>query len=165
VIVHSKEVYIPLNINQSPFNVGLPIDLPELTLSQITDLVNRHQLTWQPSEVEQLMELTGGHPYLVRQALYQIARDRMNLEELLQLAPTEAGIYGDHLRRQLGNLEEDVELMEAFGDLVASDRPLQLDSRLAFKLRSIGLVKFQGNQVTPMCNLYREYFRQILRVE
>jgi serine/threonine protein kinase len=44
VIVHSKEVYIPLNINQSPFNVGLPIDLPELTLAQIADLVQRHQL-------------------------------------------------------------------------------------------------------------------------
>lgn len=30
VVVHSTEVYIPLNINQSPFNVGLPIELPEL---------------------------------------------------------------------------------------------------------------------------------------
>jgi hypothetical protein len=29
--VYSTEVYIPLNINQSPFNVGLPIRLPELT--------------------------------------------------------------------------------------------------------------------------------------
>ena len=160
VIVHSKEVYIPLNINQSPFNVGLPIELPELTLAQITDLVNRHQLSWQTSEAEKLMTLTGGHPYLVRQALYQIARGRIDLEKLLQLAPTEEGIYGDHLRRQLRYLKEDTEMLEAFKELVSSDRPLQLESHVAFKLRSMGLVKFQGNQVIPMCRLYYQYFRE-----
>ncbi len=165
VIVHSKEVYIPLNINQSPFNVGLPIELPELTRAQVEDLVHRHRLEWQPFEVEQLMSLTGGHPYLVRQALYQIARGRMNLEQISQLASTEEGIYGDHLRRQLGNLKEDTELMNAFKELISRDCPLQIDSRLAFKLRSIGLVKFQGNQVVPVCDLYRQYFRQSLRVE
>lgn len=164
VIVHSKEVYIPLNINQSPFNVGLPIELPELTRPQITDLVNRHQLDWQSAEIEQLMTLTGGHPYLVRLALYQIARGRIDLGLLLQSAPTEEGIYGDHLRRQLGNLKEDSEMLESFKDLVTSERPLQLDSRLAFKLRSIGLVKLQGNDVIPMCNLYYQYFRHSLRV-
>lgn len=162
VIVHSKEVYIPLNINQSPFNVGLPIELPELNLSQIADLVLRHQLDWQPTQVKQLMLLTGGHPYLVRQALYQIARGRMNWDTLLQLAPTEGGIYGDHLRRQLGNLKEDPELLEAYKELVQSDRPLQLDSQISFKLRSIGLVKFVGNQVVPMCNLYYQYFQQTM---
>jgi serine/threonine protein kinase len=162
VIVHSKEVYIPLNINQSPFNVGLPIELPELTGSQIAELVNRHQLNWQSSEVEQLLSLTGGHPYLVRQALYQIARGRISLEKLLQLAPTEEGIYSDHLRRQLSYLKEDPEMMEAFKNLVSSDRPLHLESHLAFKLRSIGLVKFQGNLVMPMCNLYYQYFRECI---
>ena len=160
VIVHSKEVYIPLNINQSPFNVGLPIELPDLTLPQIAELVQRHQLTWQPEQIEQLRLLTGGHPYLVRQALYQIARGRISWQNLLQLAPTEEGIYGDHLRRQLGNLKEDSELLEAYRELVASDRPLQLDSQIAFKLRSIGLVKFVGNQVMPMCSLYYQYFQQ-----
>jgi AAA-like domain len=80
VIVHSKEVYIPLNINQSPFNVGLPIELPELTQTQVTDLAKRHELIWTQKQVEQLMALVGGHPYLVRQALYQIARGRIALE-------------------------------------------------------------------------------------
>ncbi|PZO43483.1 MAG: serine/threonine protein kinase [Pseudanabaena frigida] len=160
VIVHSKEVYIPLNINQSPFNVGLPIELPELNHSQITDLVNRHQLNWAAPQIDQLIELTGGHPYLVRQALYQIAKGRIDWEKLLQLAPTEEGIFGDHLRRQLGNLREDAEMMEAFRNLVGSDSPLQLESQIAFKLRSIGLVKFQGNLVMPMCSLYNQYFRQ-----
>ena len=126
--------------------------------------MNRHQLDWTNHEIEQLALLTGGHPYLVRQALYQIARGRIDLPKLLQVAPTEEGIYADHLRRQLENLKEDGEMMEAFKNLVTSDRPLPLDSRLAFKLRSVGLVKFQGNDVIPMCNLYSQYFRQSLRI-
>ena len=28
ILAHSKEVYVPLNINQSPFNVGLPLEKP-----------------------------------------------------------------------------------------------------------------------------------------
>ncbi|MGB3495775.1 MAG: AAA-like domain-containing protein [Elainellaceae cyanobacterium] len=31
VVVHSTEVYLPLDVNQSPFNVGLPIELPTFT--------------------------------------------------------------------------------------------------------------------------------------
>jgi hypothetical protein len=45
-IVHSTEVYIPLNIHQSPFNVGLPIKLSLLTLEQVQDLVARYGLDW-----------------------------------------------------------------------------------------------------------------------
>lgn len=161
VIVHSKEVYIPLNINQSPFNVGLPIELPELTQTQVKDLVRRHELIWSQAQVEQLMALVGGHPYLVRQALYQIARGRITLEQL-QIAQTEVGIYGDHLRRHLANLEEDRELVNIYKQIVAADTPMRIETALAFKLHSMGLVKFQGNEVMPMCNLYRQYFREWL---
>jgi len=34
-----------------------------------------------------LMVMVGGHPYLVRVALYQIARAEITLEHLLQIAP------------------------------------------------------------------------------
>ena len=34
IVGHSTEVYIPLNVNQSPFNVGLPIDLKQFTPEQ-----------------------------------------------------------------------------------------------------------------------------------
>ncbi|NES21346.1 MAG: DNA-binding protein, partial [Symploca sp. SIO3E6] len=44
VVAHSTEVYIPLNINQSPFNVGLPIELPEFSPEQVQELTLKHQL-------------------------------------------------------------------------------------------------------------------------
>ncbi len=158
VIVHSQEVYIPLNINQSPFNVGLPIELPDLNHAQVQELVQRHGLNWTGEQVEQLMTLVGGHPYLTRVALYQIARGRMTLEKLQQIAPTEEGPYSDHLRRHLLNLQENDKLLAAFKEVLSVDCPVDVGTAEAFKLRSMGLVKFQGNEVMPLCELYCEYF-------
>ena len=63
----------------SPLVLGLAIELPELNLSQVQDLVQRHALNWPGQEVERLMQMVGGPPYLVRVALYQIALGRMTL--------------------------------------------------------------------------------------
>lgn len=164
VVVHSTEVYIPLNINQSPFNVGLPIELPEFNAQQVLDLAQRHRLNWSFNQVEQLMTMLGGHPYLVRMALYRIARKDITLDLLLQKAPTEAGPYSDHLRRHLWNLEQHPELAAAIKKVVAATSPVRLNSIECFKLLSMGLLQQQGNDVTPRCNLYRQYFRDRLRV-
>ncbi|MDZ7952433.1 AAA-like domain-containing protein [Nostoc sp. DedQUE09] len=164
VVVHSTEVYIPLNINQSPFNVGLPIELPEFNAQQVLDLAQRHGLNWSFNQVEQLMTMVGGHPYIVRMALYRIARKDITLDLLLQKAPTEAGPYSDHLRRHLWNLEQHPELAAAIKKVVAATSPVRLNSIECFKLLSMGLLQQQGNDVTPRCNLYRQYFRDRLRV-
>jgi hypothetical protein len=164
VIVHSKEVYIPLNINQSPFNVGVPIELPQLTQPQVSDLVQRHGLIWSAAEVERLMAMVGGHPFLVRVALYEIARGATSLEHLLEIAPTEGSVYGEHLRRHLLTLEDDEKLLAAIKQVIAADQPIAISTSQAFKLTSMGLVQFQGSEVVPSCNLYRQYLRERLRV-
>ena len=158
VVVHSTEVYIPLSINQSPFNVGLPIELPEFTPQQVYDLTRWHDWDWDMSQVEQLMSMVGGHPYLIRLALYHISRQDITLVKLLETAPTEAGLYGDHLRRHLWNLQQYPELVAAMKEVVAAAQPIRLESLPAFKLHSMGVVNLQGNDVTPRCDLYRLYF-------
>ncbi|MEG4208511.1 AAA-like domain-containing protein [Microcoleus sp. S13_B4] len=162
IVVHSTEVYIPMNINQSPFNVGLPVDLPEFNSQQIQDLAARHNLNWSEAEVEELMAIVGGHPYLVRVALYHISRSDLTLDELKETAIADAGIYSDHLRRQLWNLEEYPELAQGMREIVAADSPVQLKAMQAFKLDSLGLVKLHGNECVPRCELYRQYFRSHL---
>ncbi|NET32666.1 MAG: CHAT domain-containing protein [Cyanothece sp. SIO1E1] len=159
VIVHSKEVYIPLSINRSPFNVGSPIELRELNTREIESLIARHQLTLTDHQKQQLVDLVGGHPYLLRVALYQLAKGRMTLTQLLAEAPTEGGLYNDHLRRHLLNLEDDDKLLQAFKQVIQVYRPMQIGSTEAFKLHSMGLVKYQGNEVIPLCDLYRQYFQ------
>lgn len=162
VIVHSKEVYIPLSINRSPFNVGLPIELRELNASEIAILIDKHRLSLTAHQRQQLTELVGGHPYLLRAALYQLAHGRISLSQLLTEAPTEGGLYSDHLRRHLLNLEDNERLVAAFQQVIQSYQPVQIGSTEAFKLSSMGLVRYCGNEVMPLCDLYRQYFRSRL---
>ncbi len=159
VIVHGTEVYIPLTNDQSPFNVGLPVELPEFNENQVSDLARRHGLNWTEAQVAQLMAMVGGHPHLVRVALYKIAREDISLEQILAEAPTETGIYADRLRLLLWNLEQNPELASAFREVIETDLPVQLKAAIAYKLNSMGLVHLQGNQVSARNELYRQYFR------
>lgn len=162
VIAHATEMYIPMDVNQSPFNVGWSIELPELSLEQMQDLVQRHQLNWNSGEVEQLMQITGGHPFLVRLALYHIACGDITLAEVLQTASTETGIYGDQLRR-LGNvLLRQPELEAAMREVVTTPGPVRLTVDVKFKLLSLGLVKQQEDGAIPRYELYRQYFSKLL---
>ncbi|OJJ18156.1 molecular chaperone Tir [Roseofilum reptotaenium AO1-A] len=162
VVVHSTEVYIPLNINESPFNVGVPIELSEFTLSQVQEFAQQHQQNWSQSSVEQLMEMVGGHPYLIEQAFSHYRTDPDSLELLLKEAPTEAGIYVNHLRHLWNIVQQHPDLVKALSAVIESDTPVRLDSMDAYKLYSLGLVKRQGNNVFPSCRLYRDYFRDFL---
>ncbi|GAB1543513.1 hypothetical protein NUACC21_61880 [Scytonema sp. NUACC21] len=163
VVVHATEAYIPLDINQSPFNVGLAIKLPEFTLTQVQDLALRHGLVWAKEAVgsqklASLIEMIGGHPYLVRLALYHLATQKITLEQLLQEAPTIGGIYSNYLRHHLANLQEHPELATAFKRVVTATECVQLEAITAYKLESMGLVKLEGNYALPSCQLYRLYF-------
>jgi len=162
IVVHSTEVYIPLDVNKSPFNVGLPIELSEFNSQQVQELAARHKLNWSATEVAELMALVGGHPYLVRLAMYRIVCQDVTLNQLLKSATTEAGIYSDHLRRHLWNLEKYPELIEAMREVASVSNPVKLRLELGFKLNSMGLVKLDGNYCSARCSLYEEYFRDRL---
>jgi AAA-like domain len=165
VVVHSTEAYIPLNIHQSPFNVGLPIRLPEFTLEQVQDLALRHGLAWAEThagleDLRSLLKMIGGHPYLVRLALYAL-RQQLSLDQLLQEAPTPAGIYSEHLRHQLQDLQEHPELAIAFQKILCAT-PEHLEAITIYKLESLGLIKIHGNEASPSRELYRLYFQNQL---
>jgi hypothetical protein len=113
--------------------------------------------------MDRLIKLVGGHPYLLRLALSVLASGHLTWEQLYQTAPTEAGLYGDHLYHHLLLLEENPRLKQAMLKLVHSDRPLRLEPVDSFKLKSMGLVKSQGNELLPLCDLYRLYFRDRLQ--
>jgi hypothetical protein len=163
ILVHSTEIYVPLNISQSPFNVGLSICLPEFTPAQVQDLAQLHGLDWsQGSETERLIAMVGGHPYRVRLALYHLASDELSLETLLQEAPTLSGIYSHHLRHQWTTLQQNPALLTALEQVVKSESGVCIEPIPAYKLESMGVIKIKGNQVFPSCELYRLYFRSQL---
>lgn len=163
VVAHSTEVYIPLNVNQSPFNVGLPVELTAFSPEQVQVLAQRHGLTWNEENTTQLMQLVGGSPYLIQLALYHLWHQDVTLEQLVQTEAIATGIYSDHLRRQLWNLQQQPELGSAFSKVVAAPTPVELGLVQAFQLQSLGLVQLQGNQAVPGCELYTHYFRDRLK--
>lgn len=157
VIAHAVEVYIPLPTHRSPFNVGLAIELPTFSLEQVQDLASRHGLQPTKPELEQLMKLTGGFPYLIRLALYQSARLKIPVQTLLQDATKNSGIYKQHLQSLLWNLQQHPKLADAFQQILTA--PIELDIEVAFKLKSLGLVHLSDSQAIVSCELYRGYFR------
>ncbi len=162
VVAYSTEIYIPLNINQSPFNVGMLIDLPEFTSQQINALTQRYHLLASGAEIEQLMGLVGGNPYLVRKALYHLWVKDFSLEELLETAATPQGIYREYLQGLTWSLEHNKALKEAFEQVVQAEQPIELELIQALKLQGLGLIQISGGQATCRNKLHYRYFKAAL---
>lgn len=163
IVIHSTEVYVPLDIHQSPFNVGLPIYLPDWGIEQVQELALRYGLDWiQEDAFHALLATVGGHPYLVQLALYYLWEGNLSIEEILRDAATDAGIYGSHLRRLLEILNSSPELCSAMKKVVKSDQPVEVPPIVAYKLQSMGLVKLVGNWVTIRYKIYHDYLRSRL---
>ena len=164
VLVYSTETYPELNTNHSPFNVGVAIDLPDFNPCEVTTLAKQYKLDQQLGEdgLSQLINLVGGHPYFIQEAFANLKSQQMTLEELLLLAPTDEGIYKHYLREQLWNLQHNSHLDSAYKKVVMANEPVRLDTEVAFKLHSMGLVKFRKNDCIPSYDLFVQYFREHL---
>ncbi|MGK7902047.1 MAG: AAA-like domain-containing protein [Hormoscilla sp.] len=162
VIVYSTEAYSNLNINQSLFQVGREIELPYLTPEQVQKLARRHGLAIDRLLLQQLMQLLGGHPYLVHLSLYHLARGEVTFEQLRKTAATDTGIFCQHLHRYLWELQKYPPLAAAFLEVARAQGCVLLEQDITFKLKSLGLVKLQENCAQVSCELYRQYLAERL---
>ncbi len=165
IIANSTEVYIKLDANQSPFNVGRQIKLPGFNLEQVQVLAKYYGLDWTEDIDSQkfaisLIDLVAGHPYLIRLALDALSQQNLDQDQLLKEAPTQGGIYGDHLRRYWDNLQSSPPLAKAMKTITTSATGIQLEPTLAYKLESMGLITLVGDEAQPSCQLYRQYFSE-----
>jgi hypothetical protein len=160
IVVHSTEIYVSLQLEQSPFNIGLPIELQFFSQDQIEELGEKYQLNSQDNEeIKQLMELVGGHPALIHVALYHISQEQITFKELFATAATQTGIYAHHLQRHWLTLQEQPELSTALKTVFQATEPVLLEPIIAYKLNSMGLIHLVGNKATVSCRLYQEYFQ------
>jgi hypothetical protein len=150
------------NLNESPFNVGDRLRLGDFTPDQVADLNARHGNPLRRSgEVDGLMGLVGGHPYLVRQALYVLATDRWPLARLQQESGKDTGPFGDHLRRHLWALLQN-ERLRAVVARIGRGGGCE-DEGLFQRLLASGLVAGESRSVARLrCALYQQYFPQHL---
>lgn len=158
VLVHSTEAYISLHINQSPFNVGLLIELPEFTHEQIKELTHRYQLNLTEDQIQKLIKLVGGHPYLIHLAIHHLYHHQGQFDSFLEAAPTQTGIYQSYLRQQWIYIQKKPEIVEAIQQLINQKNGIQLEPLASHYLYSIGLIKKQEKNCILACELYRIYF-------
>jgi hypothetical protein len=161
ILAHATDIYVPLQLQQSPFNVGLPIFLPEFSIDQVRDLAQRQNLTEFAEDTQKLMplmDIIGCRPGLVRLALYHLSQGLTTLDQLIAEAHTQSGIYSDHLRHLLAALHPHPDLQAALMKVIQSETPVELPPIIAYRLESIGLIRLNGNSATISCALYKKFF-------
>ncbi len=162
VVVHNIEIFVPLKVNQSPFNVGLPIELDAFNLEQTTQLAQCYELdTLSESELIELNHLVGGNPYHLQLAFYWLRND-LPMEKLLKEAATESGIYRQDLHRQWDRLQQNPSLLYSLREIINNSDLTTLEIMTAYRLESLGLIKRVGNQADILCPLYQTYFKDRL---
>jgi hypothetical protein len=157
VMVISTHPYLLIDdVNLSPFNVGLTIQLKDFTPEQVADLNQRHGNPLKPDEVPALMALVGGHPYLVRQAYYTLVSEGVSLPDLLAVASSPEGPFGKHLLFYAHSLKKSPSLMAAFQQVLRESKAP--DESLLERLSAVGLIQRQEGTWKPRCGLYEEFF-------
>ncbi len=143
----------------SPFNIGGTVVLDDFTPEQISELNDRHGSVLTRDREQQLITILGGHPYLVRQALYLIASGRMSTGDMSTHTIADDGPFRDHLHILLLRLHHQPELIEGFRQILQNQN-CSVD--VYYRLHSTDLVRREGLNMTPRNQLYVMFFARHL---
>jgi hypothetical protein len=137
-------------------NVGTVVELKEFNQNQLLELSTKYDLSepLNESEVDFLMRLTGGHPALSNQALYQISQG-MTLQQLEYKAIQPDGPFWNELSRASELLENNENLSHCFHKILKGDNCH--DDLAKFQLMKAGLLKIEEDSV-KVIELYQKYF-------
>lgn len=158
VIAYATEAHLFItDMNQSPFNVGTRLALEDFTLPQVEELNRRYGSPLSGTEdVRRFMALVGGHPFLVRRGLNELASGKATFEEFSAKASRDDGIFGDHLRRILVLLARDAGLSQVMAGVLRGQSCPTPES--FYRLRSAGIIHGDSqDQARPRCSLYSEF--------
>lgn len=163
VIAYATEAHLFItDLNQSPFNVGTRMSLEDFSSIQIAELNERYGSPLRDRvEIARYYRLLGGHPYLVRRGLHEMAARNWTLPELEAHADQDEGPFGDHLRRMLVSLTQDPALCEVVQNVLQGRPSANTDS--FYRLRSAGLMAGDSvRDLRPRCQLYATYLEKHL---
>src|SRR5205823_818340 len=103
-------------------------------------MAKRHGLSCTQADLDDLKSLIGGHPYLIRLALFQAATSKLSISDAV--APR-AGVFTDYLQRYRRRLNKDPALFAALREVWSAHRAggsAALAPQLFERLRSAGLI-------------------------
>ncbi|MCP4701106.1 MAG: TIR domain-containing protein [Gammaproteobacteria bacterium] len=142
------------DLSQSPFNIGRRIDLDVFTHAEVKRFAERHGLVHQV-DIEEIIRLTGGRPYLTHVLLCRLARQSES--RLLNAEHAANSLFRDHLHRYLVQFQREPNLAKAMREVLAGKSCR--DIALAERLEAAGLVRMnERHRYVPLCELYAEFF-------
>ncbi|MBD2022887.1 AAA-like domain-containing protein [Leptolyngbya sp. FACHB-711] len=166
VVIHSAEslVGLPFNLNHSPFNIGLSIELKNFNQEQVQELIQRYGINNHQRIAPDLMSFLGGIPYLIQLTLHHISNREVSFSQIKEEAISTNSIFSSHLRNLFAKLQQSYpQLIPLLQQVVNASEPIVLDPIDAFNLQCVGLIRSINLHVEPSCILYQQYFSQVLR--
>jgi GTPase SAR1 family protein len=154
IVAYSTDLYVPQNINKSPFNVGFPVELAAFSTEQIKTLLDHWQVTISANDLESLIPFVGGRPYLAQLGGCSLEQNGMNVSQLMATALYPDSLFADPLKQAKQDLADQSDLQTTFA-AIATGQPLDsLNANHIYRLDSLGLVKVTGQQAEISCGLY-----------
>lgn len=163
MIAYATEAHLFIrDLNQSPFNVGTRVSLEDFTPPQVAELNRRCGSPLKSQdEIDRLIQLLNGHPFLTRRSLNEIAAQKTDLASFEVLADEDHGLFDDHLKRILILLAKDPELQNVVRGLLRGE-PCPTPASF-YRLRSAGVIAGHSQRdARPRCLLYQRYLSRHL---
>jgi hypothetical protein len=158
IVAYSTDLYVPQNINKSPFNVGFPLDLAPFSPTQIQSLLGLWQVALSDPEVNSLADFTGGRPHLVQLAFQGLSRNGGDLPALMQTALQPESPFCGSLQQLHQALNAQPELLETLAAAISDQPSDMLSNANLYRLDSLGLLVVTEPKVKFSCTLYAQWF-------
>jgi hypothetical protein len=145
-------------LTQSPFNLTTPIQLGDLDGAQVRDLAERHGLAPDDDALAALVGLVGGHPYLLRVAMFAAAMERLDLGDIARDEALINAVFEPFLSRYRVRFERHPELRDALDQAVRAPAS-RVDLAAGHRLHGAGLVTLDAHQ----CRVRYRLFERLVR--
>ena len=168
VLIYSTEVYVQLDINLSPFNVGLPVELKPFNGEQLASLAAVYGFNWRNdgtanSPITLILQSIGGHPYLSQLALYQLASSvdflespSAALQSVLVHASDPGGLYSEFLQQLSQDFAANQTAIQGFRKL-HDGRSSELSRIEIYQVERLGLLQIKDGKPLASNRLLSDY--------
>jgi transcriptional regulator with XRE-family HTH domain len=168
VTVSTEPILLESIDHSAFFALAPPIRIDELSPAQVARLAALYGYTPAEQTLARLIELVGGHPYLLRLTLSEAHEQGVGLDELVDHLGQEGlghadGLFTSHLHQLRKTLEGQKELLTALASVLDNPAgPLNFTDYCALYSKGL-LLEQEPGLYRVRCKLYADYFRTLCR--
>lgn len=163
IAVETVPTLLISSTTQSPFNNTHIINLGDLRLPHVRQLAGLYGLKWTDSDLTELMSYVGGHPYLLRLAMFKGAvreHEQEPIARLLRSENEDDNVFAPHLDQLENQLQSQPELIEVLGQIV-QERDIRISKETSLRLRSLGLIVEERGAYRIRYRIYEDLVRRL----